>query len=252
VWVGGLGSLVLLGGRAGRHLDRPDRTRLAAAAIPRFSRVAIWGVAIVIATGSLNAVIGLESVSDLWKVTYGRVILAKIVMLLVALALAARHLLVTPRRLADERGDAATTSFGRTAVLELCALTAAVALAAGLVALVPGRSLALQAGGSVAQEHRAGGYTIQVFADPGSAGANDIHITFVNPQGLGAAEIATAEATVGSSGSAARAMSLRLLSPGHFVATTELAAGRQVVIVSAAAGGTKIGSTFHLTIHAKG
>jgi copper transport protein len=251
VWVGGLGALVIGGGLAGRRLESGERRRLLAAALPRFSRVATWAVVFVVLTGTINSIIGLAHPSDLWKVTYGRVILAKIAVLVVALGLASRHRFVTPKRLAGE-DEGAAASFGRTTALELGVLVGAVALAAGLVALVPGRSLALQASGAVAQEHRAGTYTIQLFVDPARTGTNDIHITFVNAQGLGAGEISAASASLSTGGGPGHPLSLRLISPGHFVATTNLSASRHVVVVSSGSGGPKAASTFHLTVHAKG
>src|SRR5439155_21580799 len=126
--------------------------------------------------------------------TYGQVLSAKIVALAVALGFGARHLRTVPRRLADA-GRASTTarSFQRTAAAELAVLAAGVALAAGLVVLVPGRSLSLAAQGPVNQERRAGGYTIQLFIDPSAVGDNQVHVTFVNAQGLGAAEVTGTE-----------------------------------------------------------
>jgi copper transport protein len=252
IWVGGLGALVVIGGPAWTRLEGEDRRRLLGIVVPRFSRVAIVGVAVVVASGTLNAYLGLAHVSDLWMVTYGRVVLAKVVLLVIALVLAARHLRVTPRRLGGADADRETSTFRRTSSAELVVLALVVALAAGLVALVPGRSLALQASGSVAQDHKAGGYTIQLFVDPARAGSNDIHITYANAQGLGAAEVTDATATVSASPGGDRGLDLRLISPGHLVATTTLVSGRYTVVVKAGAGGHGAASTFHLTIHAKG
>ena len=58
-------------------------------------------VTVVVATGLLNALFDFGAVSDLWRLTYGRVVLAKVIVLALALALAARHLWVVPRRLAQ-------------------------------------------------------------------------------------------------------------------------------------------------------
>jgi uncharacterized membrane protein len=250
VWVGGLGALVVVAGPAWRMLDAPERSSALRALVPRFSRLAMGSVALVIVTGTINALIGLASVSDLWKVPYGRVVLAKVVLLAVALCFGARHL-VTPRRL--EGGDATgAQSFRRTSAVELAVLVGAVGLAAGLIALVPGRSLALQASGAVAQEHKSGAYTIQLFVDPGKPGTNDIHITYSNAQGLGAAEVVSARASFSTGTNPPRPLSLRLISAGHFVATADLRGDRYTVVVRAGPDGGNAGSTFHLTIHAKG
>src|SRR5213078_570553 len=93
-----------------------------------------------------------------------------------ALVLAARHRFVLPRRLADAaQGEAAVESFERTGRAETVVLAGAVGLAA--------------ASGPVNQDRPVGGYTAQVFIDPTAVGANEIHLTFVNAQGLAAGEV---------------------------------------------------------------
>src|SRR5205823_2958058 len=92
VWVGGLGALVLLAGIGWRTIVAEQRSGLLRQLVPRFSRVALVAVAVVVVTGTVNAFVNFAHVSDLWRTTYGRVVLAKIVVLVVALALAARHL----------------------------------------------------------------------------------------------------------------------------------------------------------------
>ncbi|MEA2843219.1 MAG: copper transport protein [Actinomycetota bacterium] len=233
VWVGGLGTLLALAGPGWRSLPPDARPSFLLALITRFSRIAIAAVAVVIATGVLNAVLDLASVSDLWTTDYGRVILAKVALLAFALALAARHRWSTPRRLLasaehkdDDKSDGvpAVTAFDRSAAVELAALVAAVGLAAALVALVPGRSLAEAANGPVNLERRAGAYTVQLFIDPTQVGSNEVHVTFVDPQGLGAAGVSNVQVTVGPEGAEPQPVAMRLISPGHFVGDTTLPA----------------------------
>ncbi len=103
-------------------------------------------------------------------------------------------------------------------------LGVALALAAGLVDLVPGRALAEAAKGPVNLERRAEGYTVQLFIDPTQAGENDLHITFVNARGLTAAEVETVEVDFAPEQDEAAPVRMRLLSPGHFVGEVDLAA----------------------------
>ena len=254
VWVGGLATLLVMGGSAWRHITPERRVQLVRALVPRFSRVAVVAVLLVVATGTINAIADLASVSDLWKVTYGKVVLAKIIVLCIALALAARHLRRVPRQL-EAAGPPAVRSFQRSAAAELAALTAAVALAAGLVALVPGKSLALAAQGPVNIERRAGGYTMQLFLDPSRVGANQVHVTFVDPQGLGAAEIANADATLTGPTGRPKSLALRLISPGHFVGDATLpVVGRYQLHVIAPTGATRLDvqTSFRLTARSGG
>ena len=230
VWVGGLAALVVLGGPAWSAVAAEDRNGLVRQVVPRFSRLALASVAVLVATGTVNALLDLASVSDLWHTTYGRVLSAKIVLLAVALLFGAWHLWIVPRQLAGaDPAAAASRSFRRSSGAELVVLAAVVAFASALVALVPGRSLALQARGPVNQEQRAGSYTVQLFIDPSTPGANEIHLTFVNPTDLGAAEVTDITATP-DSGSP---LAMRLISAGHFVGNTDLAAGAHRLAVTA-------------------
>jgi copper transport protein len=261
VWVGGLGALVLVAGPGWRSVPPGARPPLLAGLISRFGRLAIASVAVIVASGVVNAVLDLATVSDLWETEYGRVILAKVALLTVALALAARHRWATPRLLvpraagdrdpvtvgAPHHGDggvggggggggdlgdgddgpalAAVRAFDRSAAVELAVLVGAVALAAALVALVPGRSLAKAANGPVNQEHRAGPYTVQLFVDPTAVGANEVHLTFVDAAGLGASSVPNTRVTVARDGagpSLPQPVAMRLISPGHFVGDTTL------------------------------
>ncbi|MCU1448089.1 MAG: copper resistance protein CopC [Acidimicrobiales bacterium] len=252
VWVGGLASLVLLAGLGWRRLPVDQRGPLLRRLVPRFSRVAIVAVAVVVLTGTLNAILDLAKVSDLWSTTYGRVVLAKVVVLVLALGLAARHRFVTPKRLDDPAAaQAGARSFARTSAVELGLLALAVALASALVALVPGKTLALAANGPVNLERPAGAYTVQLFIDQ-TAVPNQVHVTFVNGQGLGAAEVANVTVSLTPSGQPSRPLESRLISPGHFVADTPaLAAGDYRVDVRAG-GGVEAATTFNVRLSKKG
>ncbi len=247
VWVGGLAALVLLGGSAWSAVATEDRNRLLGRLVPRFSRLALIAVSVLVATGVVNALLDLASVSDLWHTTYGRVLSAKIVLLAVALAFGAWHLWGVPRRLAAaDRAAGAGRSFRRSTGVELVILAAVVGFASALVALVPGRSLALLANGPVNQEQRAGGYSVQLFLDPSTPGANEVHLTFVTPTGLAAAEVVDVTATL----DAGPPLDMRLISPGHFVGDTTVPAGPHRLSVTAPKLSPPISTTFQFKLRA--
>ena len=237
VWVGGLLVLVALGLPAILRLPPAQRPVLLRQVLRRFSPLAVGGVAVVVVTGVLNSVLEFSAFSDLWRLAYGRAVLVKVVALGVALALAARHLLVLPRRLqaapAGEGDAPPVRSFRTSSVAELAVLGVALALAAGLVDLVPGRTIALAAKGPVNQEHRvrapaqgaaqAQDYTVQLFIDPTQAGQNDVHVTFVDSSGLSASDIANTEVQLAAGDADLQPVRMRLLSPGHFVGEVDLA-----------------------------
>jgi copper transport protein len=253
VWVGGLGVLVAVGAPAWRALPEPDRPRLLRQLLPRFSRLAVAAVAVVVATGVVNAVLELGAPGDLWRLSYGRAVAAKIVFLLAALALAARHRWILPARLAGAdgggpgaaEGQRAVGSFERSSAWEAVLLGLSVAVTAGLVVLVPGRTVALAASGPVNQTARAGRYTVQLYIDPTTVGANEVHVSFVTAGGLAAAEVANASVSLTPAGATPAIVSMRLISPGHFVGDADLAGpGRYVLSVDGGAGSATSAATF--------
>jgi copper transport protein len=248
-WVGGLAALVLLGGLGWRTVPPERRSGLVRELVPRFSRVAMVAVVVVIASGTLNAITAMAGVSDLWRTEYGKVVSAKVVLLVLALVLAARHLRVTPRHLAGDDDVRAVRSFARTSALELVLLAVAVALASALVALVPGRSLALAEKGAVSVERGIGADTVQLFIDPTAVGANQVHVTFVNPSGLAAAEVTNVTVAVTPPVGSARAVAMRLIAPGHFAGDTTFSRpGKYRLSVSTTAAGKRVSTTFTFTI----
>ncbi|MEA2425711.1 MAG: copper transport protein, partial [Thermoleophilaceae bacterium] len=89
LWLGGLVALLVAVPAATRHLDGPDRTRLLAGVLTRFSRIALAGVAVLLTTGVLQ---GLEEVRHLHLLTstaFGRAVLIKFCLLLVLIGLGA-------------------------------------------------------------------------------------------------------------------------------------------------------------------
>ena len=257
VWVGGLAALIALAGPAWRLIPPGDRGPFVRQLIGRFGRLAVAAVLVIIATGVVNAFTDLASVSDLWQTSYGQLVTAKVVLLAAALALAARHRYALPPKLTDASTAQATTrSFGRTGAAEVAVLVVVVALASALVALVPGRSLGLGLQGSGArgsepliQTRSAGAYTVQAFADPGTLGTNEIHLTFFDARGLGAGNIQNAAAALARGGSAAKSVPVRLLAPGHFVADVSFEApGEYALAVTTKRGPPAISVTFRFQI----
>ena len=122
-------------------------------------------------------------------------------------------------------------------------------MAAGLVALVPARSLALAANGPVDLQQRVGPYTAQMFLDPSRVGANQVHLTFLNQQGLAAGEVSTVTVAVGRSGGALRPVAMRLLAPGHFAGdATFPVAGRYQLTARTTGAAPALTTTFRFRL----
>ncbi len=74
--------------------------------------------------------------------------------------------------------------------------------------------------------------SLQTYVDPGLAGANTVHFTFFMPSGSGQ-PITTASATSLSPAGQIAELPLIRFDPGHFVANTQLAAGKWTFLISA-------------------
>jgi cytochrome c oxidase assembly factor CtaG/putative copper export protein len=85
LWVGGLAAVIALAASRG-----PDRRAALATAVPRFSRLALVCWLVLAATGVVNALVRIP-LTDLFGSTYGALVLAKVVALLVLGALGAAH-----------------------------------------------------------------------------------------------------------------------------------------------------------------
>ncbi|MBF6621610.1 MAG: CopD family protein [Patulibacter sp.] len=88
-WVGGLFGLLLVLPHAIRALPAgPDRTRLLAAVLLRFSPVALTAVVLLTLAGTGLSLLSLTTLYDLADTAYGRALFVKVVLLLVVIAIA--------------------------------------------------------------------------------------------------------------------------------------------------------------------
>ena len=90
VWIGGLLQLALVTPHATRGLAEAQRAAVRSDVAHRFSRIALWSVAVLAASGVLRAIWELSDVSQLWTTSYGKTLLAKSVLLLATLVIASR------------------------------------------------------------------------------------------------------------------------------------------------------------------
>ena len=91
---------------------------------------------------------------------------------------------------------------------------------------------------------RTSGYTVQLYIDPTTVGANEFHVSFVTPDGLAAAEVANATVALTPLGAAPQTLAMRLISPGHFVGDATLAAPGTYRLSVATTAGSSDSTTF--------
>lgn len=132
IWLGGLAALLLVLPAATRSATSPaDRGRLLAGPLGRFSALALVMVALIMATGLIQAYVYVRHPGDLLSTGYGRAVLAKFLLLLAVIAIAAynRRSVVPRLRRIAEVGD----SPGLSGVLLRRALRGEVALLAVVI-----------------------------------------------------------------------------------------------------------------------
>jgi copper transport protein len=137
LWVGGVLTLALVVWPLAPDLRR--------AAFLRFSRIAVFLIGVLLVAGTVVAIERLPEVADLWQTSYGRTLLVKIGLVLVALAWGGfHHRFVRPRL---ERGEM-PRGVGRSLLGE-SAVAMAVLLAAAV--LVNGAPPPVESGSTSAQ-----------------------------------------------------------------------------------------------------
>ena len=104
IWVGGLVGVLVLW----RSLPAARRTAGLGVAVPRFSNTAFVSVLALIGTGVGATLIHLPTLGSLYQTSYGKSILLKVALLLVAMLLGAVNVFRTKPRLAE--GDAAVAT----------------------------------------------------------------------------------------------------------------------------------------------
>lgn len=185
IWVAGLVLLLFVLPGATRLLERPDRTRLLAATLARFSPVAFVAVIAILVTGLVQSWFEVEKLDNLIDTAFGRAALIKFGLLVGPLmALGAynqRRLLPRLRRAAAEGATP-----GRDGILlrrsirtEVALLAVVLGVTAALVSYPPSGAVS-----SGPQSVRAsfGPADLQLTVDPARVGPNEMHVYLTDKQ----------------------------------------------------------------------
>jgi copper transport protein len=185
VWVGGLALLLFVLPRATRRLERPDRTRLLAATLGRFSPVAFAAVLAILITGLVQSWFEVEKLDNLLDTAFGRSALIKFGLLVGPLmALGAYN----QRRLLPRLRHAATDGVtpGRDGVLlrrsirtEVALLAVVLGVTAALVSYAPSGSVS---SGPQSATASLGPSDLQLTVDPARVGPNEMHVYLTDKQ----------------------------------------------------------------------
>jgi copper transport protein len=227
-WLGGLAALLLVLPAATRSAtEAADRGRLLAGPLGRFSALALATVVLIMATGLIQAYVYVRHPSDLISTGYGRAVLAKFLLLVAVIAVAAyNRQTVMPRlkRIAELGGSPGLPGVLLRRALrgEVALLAVVIGVTAALASYAP--PVSAQAGPfSITEE--VGPTTLEMDVDPARVGANQIHIYFFDAK-TGApykpAKELTVTATLPSKEIGPLPLTVQSAGPGHYIVQSAL------------------------------
>jgi len=185
IWVAGLVLLLFVLPGSTRLLERPDRTRLLAATLSRFSPVAFVAVLAILATGLVQSWFEVEKLDNLIDTAFGRAALIKFGLLVGPLmALGAynqRRLLPRLRRAAAEGATPGRDGFllRRSIRTEVALLAVVLGVTAALVSYAPSGSVS---SGPQSVTASFGPADLQLTVDPARVGPNEMHVYLTDKQ----------------------------------------------------------------------
>jgi copper transport protein len=221
LWLGGLVALLAALPAATRSLAPPDRAPLLAATLARFSPLALGCVVLLAATGTVQALLEIDTWSQLPGTAFGREVLIKLTLLLALIGLGAVNRQRTLPRLRAIAARAETPgAAGRMLRRTLRAEVAVLAVVLGVTGALAGAAPAKDTGsGPVHLMSTLGPAQLSLDVDPARAGANEIHVYLLDPR-TGAQYAATKQLTVTASLAAKGIGPLELqvqpTGPGHY------------------------------------
>jgi copper transport protein len=231
LWVGGIAALVVALPAA------EDRLRLAS----RFSQLALGAVAVVVVSGAVSGYQQVRSLDGLVDTGYGQLLMVKVLVFLPLLALGyvnRAHLVpLVAKSLAP---------LTRSLRAEVAVAGAVLAVTASLIHQAPARST-LTEPFDTAVTADAG--TMDVTVDPATAGDNDIHLYFYEPDGAEMA-VDAVQVTAGTADVPPRRLTVTPILPNHVTVTGASlpSPGAWTIEVTAVRQGTPVVFTFEVPI----
>lgn len=185
VWVGGLAMLLFVLPSATRLLTLPDRGRLLAGVLARFSTIAGACVAVVLLTGIVQSLVYVRNLDNLLHTEYGQIVVAKALLFVALLGLGGYNRQFSVPRL--NRIAAGGESPGRAGVLlrralrgEVLLVAAVLGVTGALAGFAPATATEASSG-PFAETDMIGPAQIQLTVDPAAVGVNLIHLYLLEP-----------------------------------------------------------------------
>ena len=221
IWLGGLAALLFVAPRGTRELGPGDRGRLLAAALSRFSRVALIAVGAILITGLIQAYVYVRHLDALIDTGYGRAVLVKFCLLMILIAIGAYNQRRSVPRL--NRIAAGGEAPGRVGLLlrralraEVTLLVVVIGVTAALASYAPPVSAQ---SGPFSAESTVGPIQLELTVDPARVGANQIHIYLFDARSgapFAKAKELKVTATLADKGIGPLPLEPQLSGPGHY------------------------------------
>jgi copper transport protein len=225
VWVGGIAAFLFALPISLRALEPTERTPVLCSVLGRFSALALACVLAITATGGVQALILVRTLSGLTGTAYGRAILIKIALFAILVGFGALHrkrIMPALERLAQTGATpgGVGTLLRRTLRREGVAMLGVFGVTAALIAYAPPVDAN---SGPFATTTTIGPAQLELTVDPARVGPNQIHLYLIDAQ-TGAQYTATKELDVTASLPAKRIGPLpvvaNLSGPGHYTLDT--------------------------------
>jgi len=228
-WTGTLVALVVILPAVTRRLaDDRNRIRILVGFLLRFSGLALIAVSLIAVSGTIQAILQMGAVSELWQTAYGRALSVKIVLFLLLIGLgAANRRKVIPALVERKRGGLAPGAPGRSIRRNLrLEVVLAVLVLAATAALVGSTPPAGITGGPLSGSVPVGNERLDYTVDPALQGSNEVHLYIFDNDDGAPLEVDSLEVTFALPDSdippveaeASRA------GPGHFVVPSAMLA----------------------------
>lgn len=177
-WLGGVAVLVLALRAATARLEAGERTRLLAAVVARFSTLAGVAIAVLLASGIVQGLVEVRTLTNLVETAFGRAVLVKVVLFagIVALGWINRRRLLPDLAQAARDGEPpgrAGLLLRRTLRAELALGAAALAATGALAGYAPSVT---EGSGPFAAEADIGPARLELTVDPARVGPNEMHV----------------------------------------------------------------------------
>ena len=171
VWAGGLATVMLGLGLAGER-----RRELARNVFPRFSRLVLWAVGVLLVSGTIGGLSGVDHLNELWNTTYGKLLLAKISIALVLIGFGVFNRRAV-RGLSNAKAAPGFLSWlQRSVAAEFVLMAAAIGVTSFLISKPQANAIVAKLPRAATATGQIGDLGARLVLDPGTKGQNLVHV----------------------------------------------------------------------------